>query len=173
MTRFYGGVWDPSTSDLFFYRDADVLLTPLFNGGQHLEALRLAEADVDSLAASSLATPSTIDGEGQEKLKGAWDGIKKHVNDAVMKQRERALSVDDRGPFKCSPTSSEGRGGGRARVEDCTFDLGGDPSNVVENKYDRDILEQEVTEGLFRYEGLFMQPSDASYTCPFVLSPKN
>ena len=57
VTRFYGGVWDSSTPNPSFVRDAAVLLTPPFNGGRHLEALSLAETDIDSQAASSLTTP--------------------------------------------------------------------------------------------------------------------
>ena len=60
----------------------------------------------------------------------------------MITQQERAGSVFGQGPFKLPHTSSEGRSG-RPRVETAFWE---GASNVVGNKDDGDILEQEVTQ---------------------------
>lgn len=63
-------MWDTDSADPSPYRDAAALLTPSFNTGKYLEALRLSEADAEFLARGKKHLAPTTDEEMASKLAG-------------------------------------------------------------------------------------------------------
>ena len=167
VSRFYGRVWDPLTPDPSFFRDSAVLLTPPFNGGQYLDALKLREENSGSLPASSLASAPTSEADVAAKLESAWDGVKKHAIEAAGKQQTRAGTVDREGPFKRHRTSLAGGAGRRRRDEDDdTFSMFGRPGSAAAGAEgeEEDPVEQQISEELLRYQALFTHPDEVRNT---------
>lgn len=97
VALFYERVWDPDCSDPSFFRDATVLLTPPFNTGNHLRALKLAASDAPALRASSKASAPTTGEDVEAKLKGAWDEIRRRAVVACRKQQQQAEAEAEAG----------------------------------------------------------------------------
>lgn len=144
-------------------RDAAVFLTPPFNEGHHLEALRLTEADADSLPANSGAVAPTTDRDVKDKVEDVWDAIQARAVEAARIRQELAGSKLAQGPPKRPRTSPETSG--RAEAEDDVFALFGRTKGVQESTEEEgDPVEQMVRQELSRYKALAMSTKDVSYS---------
>ena len=102
VQRLYGRVWDAHTADTPPYRDAAVLLSPPFNTGKYLQALRLTKADVDCLPSGKKHSAPTTEEEVKSKLDDCWADINKRAADAGREEQRRSASaiVDGQLPLK-------------------------------------------------------------------------
>ncbi|CAM9126269.1 unnamed protein product, partial [Ascophyllum nodosum] len=87
VQRFYGRVWDPDTADPSPFRDLAVMLTPPFNTGKYLDALRLTEEDEQFLPKEKEYLAPTTDGEVKDKLTGIWSDLQKRAVEAAREEK--------------------------------------------------------------------------------------
>lgn len=176
VQRLYGRVWDTQTADPSPYRDAAVLLTPPFNTGKYLEALRLTKADAEYLAGGKKHLAPTTDDEVKSKLDSCWADISKRAVKAGREEQRRCASavVDGQLPTKrlrvggpgsnastASKFSSFGRSAGVGSAEEVKEGAGDEEEDVVGRLVSGDIL---------RYQSLFMQTSEVCLPRNSVIS---
>lgn len=165
VQRLFGRMWDVSAADPSPFRDAAVLLTPPFNSGSYLQALRLTEEDREFLPDSKKFLAPTSDGDVEEKLKDAWADIRTRAIDAARNEQERTVAevVDGQpslkhrrlgGASSRAETSNKFASFGRsANVGSGTEETkgGGDEDDALAQAVDRDIL---------RYQLLYISPAE-------------
>ncbi|CAM9505990.1 unnamed protein product [Ectocarpus sp. 8 AP-2014] len=90
VERLFGRVWDEESSDPSPFRDAAVLLTPPFNTGKYLDALRLTAADAEHLPTGKRGLAPTPDAGVTAKLDACWGDIKTRAWGAARGQHRRS-----------------------------------------------------------------------------------
>lgn len=102
VQRLFARVWDEQSADPSPFRDATVLLTPPYNTGAYLEALRLTSTDEEHLPTNKKSLAPTLDEEVKTKLEACWDDIKEKALAAVREQQSRSgrSIVDSEPPLK-------------------------------------------------------------------------
>ena len=166
VQRLYGRVWDAHTADPSPYRDAAVLLTPPFNTGKYLQALRLTKADADYLPSGKKHLAPTTEEEVKNKLDNCWADINKRAVKAGREEQRRSASaiVDGQLPLKrprvggpapnassASKFSSFGRSAVAGGTEEAKEGAGDEVDDVVGNAVSAEVM---------RYQALFMQTSE-------------
>ena len=86
-------MWDTTSADPSPYRDAAVLLTPPYNTGAYLNALRITEDDVDVLDRDQGCLDPTSEADVTEKLADCWTDINTRALAAATEQQNRAASA--------------------------------------------------------------------------------
>ena len=167
VQRFYGRVWDPDTADPSPFRDLAVMLTPPFNTGKYLDALRLTEEDEQFLPKEKEYLAPTTDGEVKDKLTGIWSDLQKRAVEAAREEKKRAAQEDVESiqPFKRtrldgarsrSPASSMFGAFGRSA------DVGGEDESPSGHTEDDELVDAVKGE-IVRYQSHFMTPGEVCY----------
>lgn len=161
--RLYMRVWDEDTPDPSPFRDAAVLLTPPFNTGSYLRALRLTQADEDAIPTTSTVDVPTKEETVKEKLDGAWADIKRRAIAAVKTRSDREEGA---GRLLKRPRLSSRGGASQPRTPSrwAAFGRRGNLGGAEERKDagEEDDAERRVSEDIMRYQSVFVDPDDVS-----------
>lgn len=160
VQRLYGRMWDKESADPSPFRDAAVLLTPPFNTGKYLHALRLTLADAEHLATRKKSLAPTLDDEVTTKLDACWADIKTRTWGAAREQQRRSASpiADDQPSFK--RLRAEGSNSSTARSRFSSFGRGevsGTEGDVEGGSSEDTKLGELVAGEIERYRSHFMK----------------
>lgn len=158
VQKLYSRVWDDETPDPSPFRDNAVLLTPSYKDSDFLKALGLTIADSAHLAESKANLAPTTDEEVEGKLDGCWVDIKRRALEAARKQRS-ASGNGDPPPFKRLCTASTTAGKPRFASLSRTK-VRGDTDDGNDGNAEDQVLVQQVTGELERYQALFVKPEE-------------
>lgn len=164
VQRLFGRVWDKDTPDPSPFRDASVLLTPPFNTGEYLEALRLTADDGELLPASKMGLAPTTDEEVTAKIEGSWADITSRASKAAREEHRRSKSTDGDG----EPPSKRRRLAGfssRATTISNRFasfgrGASGSTEGADEHASEEKQLDEIVAGEIERYKSLFITPDE-------------
>ena len=83
-SRFTSRVWDSSSADPSFFRDAAVVLLPTFSSAKHLNMLKLIDGDDEGLPAAKAALVPTTDAEVTSAREKIWDEVRERAVKAAL-----------------------------------------------------------------------------------------
>ena len=115
--RFTARVWDSTTADPMFYRDAAVILVPSFSSAKHLDMLKLKDGDDAGLPAAKKALVPTTSDEVKFLRDQVWDEIRERAVKATLVEgarNEDMVRAREKKRVKVSATSEASSTGNSA-----------------------------------------------------------
>ena len=165
LQRLYARVWDTTSADPSPYRDAAVLLTPPYNTGSYLNALRMTENDVYVLDRDQGCLDPTSDADVTQKLDDCWTDINTRALAAATEQQNRAASASPEGqqsPKRLCIGGASSRATSRNKFSSFgrTAIVGSTEESKDDGSKENDLLGQAVQGEIMRYQALYMDTSE-------------
>ena len=167
LQRLYARVWDTTSADPSAYLDAAVLLTPPYNTGSYLNALRISEDDMYVLDRDQGCLDPTSEADVTQKLADCWTDISTRALAAATEQQNCTASASPEGQQSPKRLCM---GGASSRVTSLnklssfgrTAIVGGTEETKHDGSKENDLLGQAVQGEIIRYQALYKDTSEVS-----------